>query len=91
MEAAGYGGGFEMTIHGPNDRYINDAKIAEAIGQMLTRIGIKTAVETMPRSVYFSACLQGAEQHAGVQLHPRRLGRRVRRSLLAAEIPDPHP
>ena len=61
LEAAGYGGGFEMTIHGPNDRYINDAKIAEAIGQMLTRIGIKTAVETMPRSVYFSRASKGAE------------------------------
>ena len=42
-----------MTIHGPNNRYINDAKIAEAIGQMLTRVGIQTEVETMPRSVYF--------------------------------------
>lgn len=61
LAEAGYGDGFEMTIHGPNDRYINDAKIAEAIGQMLTRIGIKTAVETMPRSVYFSRASQGAD------------------------------
>jgi peptide/nickel transport system substrate-binding protein len=57
---AGYPDGFQMTIHGPNDRYINDAKIAEAIGQMLTRIGIKTAVETMPRSVYFGEASRGA-------------------------------
>ena len=56
---AGYPDGFELTIHGPNDRYINDAKIAEAIGQMLTRIGIKTAVETMPRSVYFGRASRG--------------------------------
>ncbi|MEM1046734.1 MAG: ABC transporter substrate-binding protein [Pseudomonadota bacterium] len=56
---AGVGDGFELTIHGPNDRYINDAKIAEAIGQMLTRIGIKTAVETMPRSVYFGRASRG--------------------------------
>jgi len=61
LAEAGYGDGFEMTIHGPNDRYINDAKIAEAIGQMLTRIGIKTAVETMPRSVYFSRASKGGE------------------------------
>ena len=53
MAEAGYADGFKMTIHGPNDRYINDAKIAEAIAQMLTRVGIETAVETMPRSVYF--------------------------------------
>ncbi|MDJ0684627.1 MAG: ABC transporter substrate-binding protein [Alphaproteobacteria bacterium] len=61
LAEAGYGDGFEMTIHGPNDRYINDARIAEAIGQMLTRIGIKTSVETMPRSVYFSRASRGGE------------------------------
>jgi len=56
---AGVGDGFEITIHGPNDRYINDSKIAEAIGQMLTRVGIKTQVETMPRSVYFKRASRG--------------------------------
>jgi peptide/nickel transport system substrate-binding protein len=61
LAEAGYPDGFEMTIHGPNDRYLNDAKIAEAIGQMLTRVGIKTAVETMPRSVYFSRASTGGE------------------------------
>lgn len=61
LAEAGYGEGFELTIHGPNDRYINDARIAEAIGQMLTRIGIKTAVETMPRSVYFKRASRGGE------------------------------
>lgn len=60
LAEAGYPDGFEMTIHGPNDRYINDAKIAEAIAQMLTRIGIKTAVETMPRSVYFGRASRGS-------------------------------
>ena len=61
LAEAGHPDGFAMTIHGPNDRYINDAQIAEAIGQMLTRIGIETAVETMPRSVYFSRASRGAE------------------------------
>ncbi len=61
LAEAGVGDGFELTIHGPNDRYINDAKIAEAIGQMLTRVGIKTQVETMPRSVYFKRASRGGE------------------------------
>ena len=61
LKAAGLPDGFQLTIHGPNDRYINDAKIAEAIAQMLTRIGIKTAVETMPKSVYFKRASRGAE------------------------------
>lgn len=61
LAEAGYGDGFKMTIHGPNDRYINDAKILEAVGQMLSRIGIETAVETMPRSVYFKRASKGGE------------------------------
>ena len=59
LKAAGVPDGFELTIHGPNDRYINDAKIAEAVAQMLTRVGIKTSVETMPKSVYFKRASRG--------------------------------
>ena len=54
MKEAGYPNGFTMTIHGPNNRYINDAKIAQAVAQMLTRLDIKMSVNTMPRNVYFS-------------------------------------
>lgn len=61
LAEAGLPDGFELTIHGPNDRYLNDAKIAEAIAQMLTRVGIKTQVETMPRSVYFTRASTGAD------------------------------
>ena len=59
LAEAGVPDGFSLTIHGPNDRYINDAKIAEAVAQMLTRAGIDTAVETMPRSVYFKRASTG--------------------------------
>ncbi len=62
LAEAGWGGGFGLTIHGPNDRYINDAKIAQAIGQMLTRLGIKTKVETMPKSVYFRRASRGGPE-----------------------------
>lgn len=54
LAEAGYPNGFAMTIHGPNNRYINDANIAQALAQMVTRIGIDTKVETMPSSVYFT-------------------------------------
>ncbi|MEH0021545.1 MAG: ABC transporter substrate-binding protein [Desulfobacter sp.] len=58
LAEAGYPDGFGLTIHGPNNRYINDAKIAQAIAQFLTRAGIKTRVETMPKNVYFSRATQ---------------------------------
>lgn len=51
---AGYPSGFALTLHGPNNRYVNDSKLAEAIAQMWTRIGVKTAVEVMPAASFFS-------------------------------------
>ena len=52
--------GFRLTIHSPNDRYPNDAKIAEAVGQMLSRIGIDTQVVTMTQGVFFRDASSGA-------------------------------
>ena len=54
LAEAGYPNGFQLTIHGPNNRYVNDDKVVQAVAQMLTRIGIKTQVETMPLNVYFT-------------------------------------
>src|SRR3546814_456730 len=51
---AGYPDGFSLTFHASNDRYPNDSKIAQAIGQFFSRIGIKTEVVTLPGSVYFT-------------------------------------
>ncbi|OFW39070.1 MAG: hypothetical protein A3J29_05560 [Acidobacteria bacterium RIFCSPLOWO2_12_FULL_67_14b] len=54
--------GFRLTAHCPNDRYINDEKICQAIAGMLTRVGIKTEVTTFPKAVYFSKAHQGGER-----------------------------
>jgi peptide/nickel transport system substrate-binding protein len=51
---AGWPDGFGLTIHGPNDRYVNDERVAQSLAGMLTRAGIATTVVTMPSSVYFS-------------------------------------
>lgn len=59
LELAGYGDGFQMTVHGPNDRYINDARILEAVAQMWSRIGVRTEVDTMPRNIFFSDLIRG--------------------------------
>jgi peptide/nickel transport system substrate-binding protein len=57
---AGFPNGFKMTIHGPNGRYVNDVKIAEAAAQMFTRIGIETSIETMPPATFFTRASAGA-------------------------------
>ncbi|HEY8565008.1 MAG TPA: ABC transporter substrate-binding protein [Beijerinckiaceae bacterium] len=54
LAEAGYPNGFEVTLGTPNDRYINDEKVAQAAAQMLTRIGIKTSVDSMTASTFFS-------------------------------------
>jgi peptide/nickel transport system substrate-binding protein len=52
LTEAGYPKGFRLTIHGPNDRIVNDAKLVQAVAQMFTRIGIEAKVEVLPWSVY---------------------------------------
>jgi peptide/nickel transport system substrate-binding protein len=54
LAEAGYPNGFQITLHAPNNRYVNDEKIAQAIASFLTRVGIETRVETMPSNVFFS-------------------------------------
>ncbi|MFC7734905.1 ABC transporter substrate-binding protein [Roseomonas sp. GCM10028921] len=49
---AGYPNGFRIQLNGPNDRYINDGRIIQAIGQMWTRIGVRTAVEGQTWAVF---------------------------------------
>ena len=56
LAEAGYADGFGLTIHGPNDRYVNDAKICQAVAQMLARIGLDMKVDTMPKAIYFPRC-----------------------------------
>ena len=58
LKQAGYGDGFQLTIHGTNNRYDNDGPILEAIAQMLTQVGITTKVESMPASVFFKKLFQ---------------------------------
>ena len=53
LAEADYPDGFKLTIHSTNDRYVNDAKLAQAVAQLLSRIGVDVTVETMPVAVYY--------------------------------------
>ncbi|MEO6363898.1 MAG: ABC transporter substrate-binding protein, partial [Caldimonas sp.] len=54
LAEAGYPNGFGLTLHAPNNRYINDAAVAQAVAQFMSRNGIATKLETMPSNVFFS-------------------------------------
>ena len=53
MQEAGFAKGFECTMIAPNNRYVNDEKIAEAVVGMLAKIDIKVNLKTMPKAQYW--------------------------------------
>jgi peptide/nickel transport system substrate-binding protein len=55
MKDAGYENGFSVTMMAPNNRYVNDDKIAQAVAAMLSKINIKVDLQTMPKAQYWPA------------------------------------
>jgi len=53
LKEAGYENGFEITIAGPNDRYVNDGQICEAVARYLARIGLQVNLDVKPKSIFF--------------------------------------
>ncbi len=53
MKEAGYADGFSCTMIAPNNRYVNDEKIAEAFAAMLSKINIQVDLKTMPKAQYW--------------------------------------
>ena len=53
MKEAGYEDGFTITMMAPNNRYVNDAKIAQAVAAMLARINITVDLKTLPKAQYW--------------------------------------
>ena len=45
LAEAGYPNGFEVEMDCPNDRYVNDEAICQAVTQMQSRIGIKVTAQ----------------------------------------------
>jgi len=58
LTEAGYPDGFEVTMDCPNDRYVNDAAICQAVVGMLARIGVKVDLLAQPKAQYFAKVLK---------------------------------
>ena len=54
---AGYGDGFQVTMDCPNDRYVNDERICQAVVSMLAKIGVKVDLLAQTKSKYFGKVL----------------------------------
>jgi len=55
---AGYAGGFEVTMNCPNDRYVNDSRICQAVAANLSRIGVKINLAAETKGTYFPKILR---------------------------------
>ncbi len=53
LAEAGYGDGFEVDFACPNNRYISDEAICQAITAMWARVGVKAKLRTLPTVNYF--------------------------------------
>jgi peptide/nickel transport system substrate-binding protein len=65
MAESGYPDGFEATMIAPNNRYVNDEKIAEAFVSMMSKLNIKISLKTMPKAQYWD---QFDAQAADIQM-----------------------
>ena len=58
LAEAGYPAGFEVKLNCPNDRYVNDAAICQAVAANLARVGVKINLEAETKGTYFPKILR---------------------------------
>ena len=58
LAEAGYPNGFEVGMNCPNDRYVNDAAICQAVAANLARVGIKVNLTAETKNAYFPKILR---------------------------------
>ena len=54
LAEAGYPNGFGVTLDCPNDRYVNDEAICQAVTVMLARAGVRVTLNAQTRLKYFA-------------------------------------
>lgn len=52
LREAGYPNGFELTFQSPNGRYLKDREVSEAVASYLTKVGVRTHVQTYEWGTY---------------------------------------
>ncbi|MEO1711246.1 MAG: ABC transporter substrate-binding protein [Pseudomonadota bacterium] len=57
LAEAGYPDGFEVGMDCPNNRYVNDEAICQAVAAYLARVGVKVNLNAQPKAKYFAKVL----------------------------------
>jgi peptide/nickel transport system substrate-binding protein len=58
LAEAGYPNGFEVGMNCPNDRYVNDSNICQAVAANLARVGVKVNLQAETKGTYFPKVLR---------------------------------
>jgi peptide/nickel transport system substrate-binding protein len=58
LAEAGYPNGFEVALNCPNDRYVNDGNICQAVAANLARVGVKVNLQAETKGTYFPKILR---------------------------------
>jgi peptide/nickel transport system substrate-binding protein len=53
LAEAGYPRGFAARLDCPNDRYVNDAALCEAVAGQLAKVGVRITPNAVPKAVFF--------------------------------------
>jgi peptide/nickel transport system substrate-binding protein len=59
LAEAGYADGFAFNLNCPNDAYVNDAAVCQAMAAMLSKVGIDARLVTEPRTLHFQKAQAG--------------------------------
>jgi peptide/nickel transport system substrate-binding protein len=81
LAQAGYPNGFQVTLDCPNNRYVSDAEICQALVGMFARIGVTVELNAQPKTLFFPKVYKqdtsffmygwgGATPDAGLVLDP---------------------
>jgi peptide/nickel transport system substrate-binding protein len=57
LAEAGYPNGFEVKMNCPNDRYVSDGEICQAIAGMMARVNVKIVLDSETKITYFPKIL----------------------------------
>jgi peptide/nickel transport system substrate-binding protein len=60
LAEAGWAQGFTLAFAGPNDRYVNDERVLQAIAGFWQRVGVRVRVEAVPSNIFFPRSAQRA-------------------------------
>ena len=89
LAEAGYPNGFEITLDCPNNRYINDEQVCQAIVAMWARAGIRARLNSMPLAPFFAKIQREDIPH--IPLHHQMIPWAMRSNLTIPHMANNQP